>query len=355
MIGQRIAAARKAAGLSLRATAESLGVSQTTIQKFENGQLTPSSQHLIGLAKTLGVRTEYFFRPFEVELKEVEYRKRKSTPKKLLNKIDGDVRDQAERWLELMNLYPEQPIPKFKLPDCLPDTVSELLEIESLAECLRETWELGLNPIPDLIDTLESRGLNVFLTAVPKEAKFDGLSATIGGSPLIVLSSEWPGDRQRFTLAHELGHLVLSGRLAPDVDEEKACDYFAGAFLMPRKIVIEALGKTRHKFELQELALLKEEFGLSMQGILYRARHCGVIDEKFHRQIFMVFSRRGWRKCEPGEPYDQEKTLLFSQLVFRALGEGYLGDSKAAELLGESISEFHRKRKLGREHAAPCL
>ena len=352
MISDRIARARKAAGLSLRETATLVGVSQTAIQKFEKGALTPSSAHLIGLAKAFGVRTEYFFRSFEVDLKGVEYRKHSKTPKKLLNRIDGDVRNQAERWFELINFYPKKPVANFVVPSSVPDVVVSMEEIEEVAVGVRFDWELGLNPIPDLIDTLESRGLNVITTKVSGEQKFDGLAATILGSPFVVVSSEWPGDRQRFTLAHELGHIVLNGRLAAGLDEEAACNRFAGAFLMPQKKVIEALGAKRHKFELQELALLKREFGLSMQSILYRARQSGVIDEQFHRQLFKLFAQKGWRKHEPGEQYPAEETLLFSQLTFRALGEGYIGDSKAAELLGQSASKFHAERKLGRQNAA---
>lgn len=352
MIAQRIERARKSSGLSLRQAAEQVGVSQTAIQKFEKGLLTPSSTHLIALSKAYHVRTEYFFRSFEVEISEVEYRKRSKAPKKLLNRIEGDVRDQAERWLELMNFYPEPPVAKFEPPSCLPNRLAEEEQIEDLAECVRAEWHLGSNAIPDLIDTLESRGLNVITTKVPSDAKFDGLAASINGDPYVVVSSEWPGDRQRFTIAHELGHLLLKGLVPDDLDEEKLCNRFAGAFLMPKEKVIEALGERRRSFELQELALLKEEFGLSMQSILYRALQCGVINFELHRRIFMEFSKKGWRKVEPGPKYEGEKPLLFRQLLFRALGENYIGESKAAELLGVSVSKFHSERDLAENNAA---
>jgi len=351
MFAERIARARKAAGLSLRETAKIVGISQTAVQKFEKGLLTPSSTHLLGLSKAYGVRTEYFFRPFEVEITKVEYRKRANTPKKLLNKIEGDVHDQAERWLELMSFYPTSPVSQFHPPGCLPTQISNYAELEDAAECTRTEWELGLNPIPHLIDTFEARGLNVITTAVEKQAKFDGLAAEINGLPFLIVSSKWPGDRQRFTLAHELGHRLLSGRLAPELNEETACNHFAGAFLVPKKMVLEVLGVKRHSFELQELALLKQEFGMSMQSILYRAYQCDVIDKGLHKRLFMAFSKKGWRKNEPGEPYPSEESLLFRQLVFRALGEGYLGSSKAAELLCESQSKFHRDQKLSLTHA----
>ncbi|XQU07979.1 helix-turn-helix transcriptional regulator [Halomonas sp. LY9] len=73
--------ARKAAGLSMQALADQVGVSATMINKYEKGKSTPGSKALIQLSKALGVRSEYFFRPVQVQLEGVEYRKRASTPK----------------------------------------------------------------------------------------------------------------------------------------------------------------------------------------------------------------------------------------------------------------------------------
>ncbi|KAF5031953.1 hypothetical protein DSECCO2_622330 [anaerobic digester metagenome] len=57
-----------------------------------------------------------------------------------------------------------------------------------------------------------------------------------------------------------------------------------------------------------------------------------------------MFSSNGWRKQEPGEPYPLESTSCFKHLVYRALGENIIGEAKAAELLGQSVMEFHRSR-----------
>ena len=135
---------------------------------------------------------------------------------------------------------------------------------------VRDAWKLGMDPISDLTDILEGLGLLVII--VDEESPgFSGLTATArtgdGRSyPIVAVSSRWPGDRQRFTLAHELGHLLLSGRLAAGIDEEKACDRFAGAFLAPQVAVTQALGLRRRILEWQELYALKHEFGLSMAG-----------------------------------------------------------------------------------------
>ena len=349
MFAERLIRARKAAGLSMNALGKQVGVSANAIKKYEHGDNMPSSGNLLALAKALDVRTEYFFRPVQVELKGVEYRKRANTPQKVLDQINGDVMNQAERWAELLDLYPDSvtPVPKFGLPDSLSARVTTIDDIEAIADEMRSAWDLGLNPIHDMIDTLESKGVMIISTSVEAKKKFDGLAGSIGETPVVVVSSHQPGDRQRFTLAHELGHLVLHDRLPDDMDEEKACNQFAGAFLFPKQALIQHIGEHRRAIEPQEFYMLKHEFGLSMMAVLYRAAQCGVISDSLKTQYFKGFSKSGWRTTEPGDPYPNEETYLFKQLVYRALGEEYIGESKAAELIGVSLSSFHKERKLG--------
>lgn len=346
MIGERLLRARKAAGFSLRALADLVGVSQTTINKYEKEELTPSSGQLLRLSDVLGVNVEYFLRSTNLQLEGVEYRKRSTTPKKLLDKITVDVTDQAERWIELLELYPTPPISRFTLPDGLPAKLTSYEQIENVAEIIRNKWDLGSNPIPDLIDTLESHGVMVIITEIDSETKFDGLAATMHGMPIIVVGKEWPGDRQRFTLAHELGHLILQEKLVNEMDEEKACNHFAGAFLLPKQEVINQLGAHRNAIEARELYMLKHEFGISMFAALFRAKQAGIISEGISKKYFFEFSKRGWRTLEPGRPYPPEHTFRFDSLVYRALAEEYISESKAAELLKLSLIRFRSERKL---------
>ncbi len=138
---------------------------------------------------------------------------------------------------------------------------------------MRRAWHLGQSAIPNLIDTLELHGIKVFTTSFDGEQKVDGLWAKVNTKPVVVIrDKDCPGDRQRLTLAHELGHLALKGRLSKDLDEEKACNRFAGAFLVPKEVVFAILGKERTWVEPRELQLLKEEWGLSMAGWMLRAR-----------------------------------------------------------------------------------
>lgn len=352
MIGNRIQLARKAAGLSLRALAERAGVSHTAISKYEKGTATPSSGVLLALAHALGVRVEYFFRTGQVNLKEVEYRKHSRLPKKVFDMVEGEVVEQVERFLELQDYFPSRVVPPFAVPAGLPERVDTMEEVEEVALQVRRTWGLGQNPVPVLTDMLEERGILVFQCEALHDGKFDGLAADVDGFPVVVVGREWPGDRQRFTLAHELGHLILKGRLAEHLDEEKAADRFAGAFLAPAPEVRKELGETRTRLEPRELCMLKSAYGLSMGAWLLRARDLGILSETAYLRMVKIFRSRGWHKEEPCEEYPQEKPQLFEQMVFHALAEDLVTESKAAELLAMPLMDFHALRNMDRANAA---
>lgn len=352
MLGTRLQRARKAAGLSLRALGERIGLSHTAIQKYEDGNNVPDSATLLRLARALNVRTEYFFRQEEVKLETVEYRKRSTLPKKRLQAITHELLDLIERRLELESLFAPACTRAFEPIEGLPDRITRWDEIETAAESVRGAWQLGLDAIPSLVDVLEAWGIRVFMVDGDADQKFDGLAAHVQGKPVVVVGRHWPGDRQRFTLAHELGHLMLGGRLAEELDEERACNRFAGAFLFPRPAVFFTLGTHRTSIEMKELSLLKSEFGLSMAGILYRALDLGIISEAYRSRYARLFSMKGWRRVEPGPAYPSEEAQLFQHWVLRALAEDCIGESKAAELLSMSLLQLKEFRIVKDEHAA---
>jgi Zn-dependent peptidase ImmA (M78 family)/DNA-binding XRE family transcriptional regulator len=347
MFSDRLHQARQAKGLSLRGLAEKVGVSAMMLSKYERAESMPSSDVLLALAQALGVRAEYFFRTATIDLTRIQHRNRHrwKLPKQAEEKVLADVRDQLERWAALDQIVPAPWFLQLSLPADLPAQVETLDDIEEIAIQVRQHWELGLNPIPELIDTLEMHGIKVFTTRFD-DKRFEGMSAISDDHYLIVVGSHWSGDRQRFTLAHELGHLVLDERLHDSVDKEVAADRFAGALLMPRPKVIESLGERRSALELYELYLLKQEFGLSIACLSYRARDLGIISKSAHRQFWRNWVAKGWHEREPGEPYPGEQPRLFTQTVYRALGEDLIGESKAAELLLISVRDLAANRRM---------
>jgi len=348
MIGDRIKQARNAVGLSTRQLGELANVSAMAISKYESGQNTPSSSVLLALAKALDVRTEYFFRNANVSLENVEYRKDDKLPEKIHNTIIADIVDQIERRVDLGKILPEAWNNPFDKPKRLP-AIDDFDIIETVAEQVRKYWDLGSNPVQDLIDTIEEHGVKVFTVNLNGEDRFDGLSATVDNMPIIVVGSDWVGDRQRFTLAHELGHLIMHHRMPEDWDEktiESACHRFAGAFLAPRSEVLKALGNKRKWLEPQELMQLKHEFGLSMAAWTFRARDLGIISKQTMSELWKLFRQRNWKTTEPNPQYPKEEVRRFKQFTYRALAEEMIGESKAAQLLGMSVTALHACRNM---------
>lgn len=335
MIGERLKVARRAAGTSQRALAEAAGVSAMTISKYERGVATPSSAVLLRLAKALGVKTEYFVRPITVTLTSLSYRRRAPLRRKQEDAILGQIREWLERYLDVESFF-EGP-PRFALPSPLKRHVAALDEVEQVVLDLREAWKLGQNPIENLIEVLEDQGIKVGL--VEGHEGFDALTCWIDDkAPVIVVKRGLPGDRQRFNLAHELGHLVLEP--LEDVNAEKAAYRFAGAFLVPEPVAHFELGQKRRTLHLYELHLLKHKYGLSMQGWIYRAKDLGILPESAATRLFREFRQQGWHLQEPGDPILEEEPGRMKRLVMRALAEDMISESRAAELLGKPLAQF---------------
>ena len=172
----------------------------------------------------------------------------------------------------------------------------------------------------------------------------DGVSNWVAdGVPFIVFTAdpEKAGDRQRFTLAHELGHLLC--RCSASLDDDTAANRFAGALLAPKKALMRELGGDRTNLDWRELFRLKYAYGISMAALVFRARDCGIINDATFNRMYKDLSQRGWRKDEPGHlpaetPHGMEK------LLDRALAEDLIGVSRAAELYGTSLAEFEARR-----------
>jgi len=350
-IGQRIKLARRTAALSLRGLAEKAGLSAQAISKYERDLDVPSSRALLRLAAALGVKVEFFLRPSsEVAIVPAYHRKRSRLTRAEEDSIAARIQEWLERYVEIETLIPFGCCARPRFPEDLRYRVGRLEEIEDAAENLRMRWNLGLSPIENLMEVLEDHGIKVGL--VDGYPDFDACTFWAGHDPVIVVRDDVPGDRQRFNLAHELGHIVLevdekeSG--APALSAEAAAHRFAGAFLVPASVVKLELGEQRRNLGLLELHLLKHKYGLSMQAWVRRAQDTGVISEAAAVRLFKTFRSRGWHKAEPGDQLPPERPSRMSRLALRAVAEGIISHARASELLGISLSDF--RKQIAEEH-----
>lgn len=337
-MGERLKMARARAGLSLRNLAELVEVSPMAISKYERGLAVPGSAALVKMAGVLGVKPEFFFRPTKIMLSQPSFRKKKSLSAKSKRMVLGEVQDWLERYLEVESILFEKP-PVFQMPVCFSGIIASIEDVEGVAEALRQEWGLGGGPIENLSEVLEERGLKVGL--VDGQEGFDALTLRFDNEwPVIAIKRDLPGDRRRFNLAHELGHML---KVAEPVGAEKAAHRFAGAFLVPAEAARRELGLRRNRLNHLELHLLKHKYGMSMQAWIYRAKDLGIINEYVYANLFRTFRQRGWYQKEWGEPLPAEEPERMKRLVMKALAEDLITRSRASELLGRPLAEFWKE------------
>jgi Zn-dependent peptidase ImmA (M78 family)/DNA-binding XRE family transcriptional regulator len=329
-IGERIKAARINTGLSQQKLADQLGLTKMAVSKYETGVVVPNSGVLIRLADLLDVNVDYFFRSTTVHLKEPSYRCKRTLGAKDEKKILGKTADWLERYLTVEEITGE--LKNLDLPE--PDTcrVSSLDDIEVIARNLREEWNIGLDPIENLMEILEQHGIKVGVIDAPE--KFDALTLWYNEEcPVIIVNKTFPGDRQRFSLAHELGHLVL--KIVGEVNEEDAAHRFAGAFLVPKEMAIAELGNKRNTLDFRELWLLKQKYRMSMNAWVHRAQDLGIITESAARRHYIQMAKMKWRKVEPWGQIESESPTYMDRLLLRALIERKISTSRFNELKGD--------------------
>ncbi len=338
MIGARLKLARAAAGLSLRALEARLTglVTAQAIGKYERDEMMPSSSVLIVLARALGVTEEHLLNTADVELVAVEFRKQKLTSAKDDATVRARILSEVERYLEIERILhldsAAADLPRRR-------SVRDMAGVERAALALREQWQLGDDAIPNLCEFLEEKGIKVCATDLP--GKVSGVQALVRTTtdarlPVIVVNANDPGERQRFTIAHELGHLYLS--VADGLDVERAYMRFAGAFLVPAALLKREVGEHRRSMSPRELLAFKLLFGMSAQAIADRCKDLGIISRSALAGVFSLFNARGWRTDEP-LAFRKERPARFERLCLRALAEGLISESKASELLQKTVAE----------------
>lgn len=335
--GERFKSARLLSGLSLQDVADRVSKSLTrqAIYRYEKGEVIPDSKLLAELSALFNVRPDFFFRETQVEIGTVEYR-RLIMPAKEERKIEEQTKDYLSRYLELENILGiaeafEHPLKNFKV-------VSTYSDVNEAADQLREKWDLGAHALPNIAEMLEDKGIKIVKLSASGE--FDGLQTFANGSIPVIAYNERKSmckERIRFTLLHELAHLLL--RFSPELNanaRERLCHQFAGAMLLPEPRIIEELGAKRKRLSLHELENVKRQYGISVQAIVMRAHICGIINTNYKGQLFDLLEVS---KLANNESLFEESGR-FDQLIYRALVEELISMSKAAALKNMSVAEF---------------
>jgi Zn-dependent peptidase ImmA (M78 family)/transcriptional regulator with XRE-family HTH domain len=289
----RLRQARELCSLRQSELAERVGKSQGTIANIESGISEPSTQLLADVAKCTGFPVAFFSIPILVQFptEEMMFRARASTTRR--EAVAGCR--YAEIVYELMVRVLESYVEPLHL------TLKKSSDSPVLAA--QKTRRLmGLppdQPISHLIHVVEKSG--VLVLALPMEfEKIDAFSARVDEEPrrpVIAVCRMTSGDRVRWSVTHELAHVVLhSDRTQLRAEDHREADQFAAEFLLPEVAMRRELTAP---VSLSSVAILKPKWGVSMQSLVRRAFDLSTISERQYRHLFEEIGARGWRKREP--------------------------------------------------------
>jgi transcriptional regulator with XRE-family HTH domain len=352
MIDERLRAARRAAGLSQAEVGQRIGVTNVAISKYERGLVTPSGERLVRLAEALGVTVSQLLRPqSEITLSVASYRWHPSRRRsqRAAESAEARVREWLERYVVLEELVGEQ---AQGTAHDLRAAVGFTHDPEEAAERLRTHWRIGDDAIESMVEVLEDHGVKVLV--LPEAGTMNACSYELNdGQPAIAVSrtlpesgDDCPGDRERFSLAHELGHFVIDD--ADGVDREALAHRFAAAFLVPARAAYRELGGSRRDIAISEFALLKRKYGLSMQAWICRSAELGILPSSTAEAELRDLVKAGWEVKEPVDVAFEDPQRMM-RLALRAWAEGIVSESRAAELTGCPREHFRRMRSDVRE------
>ena len=327
MLGARLRQARLGAGLSLEGLAAKLEepISRQALSKYETGAAQPSPSRIAELSIALNVRVSALLTEPTVNIRWVAYRKLARLSKSRQEQITAVAMQRLEGELKLRELFHLGERHNFPGPI----DVQNLNDCDYAAAAVRMRWNLGYRPVDSLTGAIEEHGGTIVAWAEPWG--FDGLSGWADRSPVLVLNEAMPPDRFRLNAAHEIGHLVMTS--TNDARQDEAFAFrFAASFLVPAEAARHELGTHRRGMELRELGLLKQRWGLSMQGWIRRARDLDIISDDLYRTLNIRFRSAGWHRKEPIECQMSESPALFRRLVLRALTEGMITAEEADHL-----------------------
>ena len=315
--GSRLTLARHLAGLRKSELAVRVDKSPTAVAAFESNTKRPTASTVAQLALSLSVDPAFFaVRPDDVTALKTtpHFRSLRSTSQLsrdqavAYGQLAVDVAANLERYAE----FPEPDVPDYPVRTDDPDEDAP----KQAARFVREAWGLGAGPVGHLVRLLENHGILVVFSPM-QTSSVDAYSFAGPLRPVVVLNPiKNDYYRQRFDAAHELGHLVMHSDAEPGgrIVEEQA-HRFASELLMPADEIRELLPSTMGRHPWRTLGQLKEQWGVSMQALLYRARQLDRLGEVSYRNAMTTMSARGWRRDEPGRMLRIEQPSLLPRTI----------------------------------------
>lgn len=335
---QMITIARESRGLVHLDLAEKLNISKSTAWRLENEVYATSPEILSAVSKILNYPESFFFQKGEILPLSLSYRKRDVVASKLISQIEANINIYRLNLEQLLTAINYEDI---KLP------VLDVNKYGSPQECakqLRKVWKVEKGAIENLSALLEEKKI-MLINAEFNTDRVDGrFFMALDKFPVIVTNRNLLGDRQRFTLAYQLGHLVMHLYTSPGYERDLSheANLFAAEFLMPEKDIKADL----NDLSLPKLGELKKKWKVSMQALLYRASDLELLTDNQKRYILQQFNQQNIRRREPKElDILTEQYMLVRDLLTQYRTKQKLSVSKMASFLHLEQDDFLQRYK----------
>lgn len=324
-----------------------LGLSQPNLSRFEKGFTDSLSDEILDeILLVLKFPKSFLKQNISNKSETAHFRKRATITK-------GD-RSYLEKSYRLVGYLIDRLSESVMWPDFSLKAVDleEGFTPQAVARNIRKQLRLKADePVKDICNLLELNG--IIIVELDAIQKFDGVSfVSDDGMPIMVINKNFSNDRKRFTIAHELGHLIMHSIDNPLIpihrenELENEANTFASEFLMPA----EGIKSSLYNLQLRDLAKLKSYWLTSMASIIRRAKDLKCIDQNRYTYLNVEMSRRGLKRDE-GLDVFIDSPNLFRKAFFLHKNELEYTNNELAEAFDlpiDIIEEFMDSTRGGR-------
>lgn len=300
--GERLKKARIYRGLTVAELAEKVHQQRQTLSMYEINRSQPSQEQIEIIASVLNFPKRFFYEESETSpIGTVYFRSLLTTNKKYRSEqiIKMEFISQIYNFLQEYIEFPVCNLPDFPVG----------VTPAQAAKILRKEWNLGLEPIDNLITIVEQHGILVtsFSTNTNDIDAFSEqiMSENIPRFLIAYSNNKTSAARIHFDIAHELGHICLH-EWNEDIEDlskeefrqrEYEANDFAAEFLLPSETFIADAESCQTS--LISYKRIKRKWKVSIAAMVRRSKELGVLSSNEYQIIVRTMQRRGQRKNEP--------------------------------------------------------
>ena len=343
--GKRLKLARIYRNMTASELAEKIGVSRQAVLQYEKNESNPKLETEFTIITTLHFPRDFFYMDDldKIPVENTFFRALSST-----KKIDLQTQEEKTRFIiyiyEFLNNYFNYP--QLDLPEIDIDIdLNNKENIEDIAMKARNYWGLGNQPIENMVNLLENKGI-IVSTLNLYNKKIDAFTQVheINNKEkyCVVLSNDKQSvARRNFDAAHELGHIILHkniGRLEELSSEEQKkledqANAFAAAFLLPKNVFFNELNEP---LNLEFYKELKKKWKVSIAAMVMRTRQLGRINNSQYIELVKSMNYRKWRIREPlDNQWKLQETILFKKSIDMLKNSNILSGSQIVYEIGK--------------------